>query len=133
MGKNTRSCTHGTKLKEIKIRKFKRNTVFLLNFLIFISLSFVHMNITLSIVHFVSFVSNIRERSLSICNWGWDRWRLFEKWFMPHPSIQEITWAPSNNRKIISCTSLNFLSQEGYEVKETYCKILFYYFKLNSL
>jgi hypothetical protein len=24
-----RSCTHGTKLKEIKIRKFKRNTVFI--------------------------------------------------------------------------------------------------------
>jgi hypothetical protein len=41
LGKNTRSCTHGTKLKEVKIRKFKRNTVFLLNFLIFISLSFV--------------------------------------------------------------------------------------------
>jgi hypothetical protein len=34
---------YGTKLKvkEIKIIKFKRNTVFLLNFLIFISLSFV--------------------------------------------------------------------------------------------
>ena len=29
LGRNTRSCTHGTKLKEIKIRKFKRNTVFL--------------------------------------------------------------------------------------------------------
>ena len=29
LDKNTRSCTHGTKLKEIKIRKFKRNTVFL--------------------------------------------------------------------------------------------------------
>ena len=39
--KKTRSCTHGKKLKEIKIRKYKRNTVFLLNFLIFISLSFV--------------------------------------------------------------------------------------------
>ena len=25
IGKNTRSCTHGTKLKEIEIRKFERN------------------------------------------------------------------------------------------------------------
>jgi hypothetical protein len=42
---NTVFCIHHymTKLKEIKIRKFKRNTVFLLNFLIFISLSFVIM------------------------------------------------------------------------------------------
>ena len=40
----------------------------------------------------------LRERSLSMCNGGGGGgggyFIKFEKWFMPHPSFQEITWHP---------------------------------------